>query len=74
MNKAIVNESIEIAKNLRIDANNILCITQMDGVEEMTIKIATLATGVLIMVEAIVAAGAICAELQKIAEAINKQK
>ena len=40
----------------------------------MSIEIATLITGVLIMVGAIIAGGAIYAGLQKIADAINKQK
>ena len=40
----------------------------------MTIEIATLAAGVLIMVGAIVGGGAIHAGLEKLADAINKQK
>ena len=40
----------------------------------MSVEIATLITGVLIMVGAIIAGGAIYAGLQKIADAINKQK
>jgi hypothetical protein len=40
----------------------------------MTIEIATLTTGVLIMVGAIIAGGAIYAGLEKLAKAIDKQK
>ena len=40
----------------------------------MTIEIATLGAGVLIMVGAIVGGGAIYAGLEKLAEAIKKQK
>jgi hypothetical protein len=40
----------------------------------MTIEITTLVTGVLIMVGAIIAGGAIYAGLEKLANAINKQK
>ena len=40
----------------------------------MSIEIATLIAGVLIMVGAIIAGGAIYAGLQKLADAINKQK
>jgi hypothetical protein len=40
----------------------------------MTVEIATLAAGVLIMVGAIVGGGAIYAGLEKLADAINKQK
>jgi hypothetical protein len=42
--------------------------------EDMTIEIATLVTGVLIMVGAIIAGGAIYAGLEKLTEAINNQK
>jgi len=40
----------------------------------MSIEIATLVAGVLIMVGAIIAGGAIYAGLEKLADAINKQK
>ena len=40
----------------------------------MTIEIATLIAGVLIMVGAIIAGGIIYAGLQKLADATNKQK
>ena len=40
----------------------------------MSIEIATLIAGVLIMVGAIIAGGAIYAGLEKLANAINKQK
>jgi hypothetical protein len=40
----------------------------------MTIEIATLAAGVLIMVGAIVGGSAIYAGLEKLADALNKQK
>jgi phosphate/sulfate permease len=40
----------------------------------MSIEIATLIAGVLIMVGAIIAGGAIYAGLEKLADAINKQK
>ena len=40
----------------------------------MTIEMATLVSGVLIMVGAIIAGGAIYAGLEKLAEAIKKQK
>lgn len=39
----------------------------------MTIEIATLATGVLIMVGAIIAGGAIYAGLEKLAKALEKK-
>ena len=40
----------------------------------MTIEIATLVAGVLILVGAIIAGGTIYAGLEKLADAINKQK
>ena len=40
----------------------------------MTIEIATLVTGVLIMVGGIIAGGAIYAGLEKLADALKKQK
>lgn len=46
----------------------------MEGGEEMDIEIATLIAGVLIMVGAIIAGGAIYAGLEKLTNAINKQK
>jgi phosphate/sulfate permease len=42
--------------------------------EEMTIEIATLTEGVLIMIGAVIAGGAVYAGLQKLADALNKQK
>ena len=42
--------------------------------KKLTIEIATLFSGVLIMVGAIIAGGAIYAGLEKIAEVLNKQK
>jgi phosphate/sulfate permease len=44
------------------------------GGKEMDIEIAIIVTGVLILVGAIIAGGAIYAGLEKIADAINKQK
>jgi hypothetical protein len=46
----------------------------MWGGDEMTIEIATLFTGFAVIVGACIAGGIIYAGLQKIAEAINKQK
>ena len=40
----------------------------------MSVEIATLITGVLIMVGAIIAGGIIYAGLEKLADAVNKQK
>ena len=40
----------------------------------MTVEVATLFTGVAIIVEACIAGGMIYAGLQKLADAINKQK
>jgi hypothetical protein len=40
---------------------------------QMTIEIATLVAGVLILVGALIAGGIIYAGLQKVADAINKQ-
>lgn len=48
--------------------------TLLDGGEGVTVEIATLFTGVAIIVGACIAGGIIYAGLQKIAEAINKQK
>jgi hypothetical protein len=44
------------------------------GGEEVTVEVATLFTGVAIIVEACIAGGIIYAGLQKLADAINKQK
>jgi hypothetical protein len=44
------------------------------GGEEMSIELATIISGVLIMIGIVVAGGAIYAGLQNIADALNKEK
>ena len=51
-----------------------LCRTGLEGGEKVTIEVATLFTGVAIIVGACIAGGIIYAGLQKLADAINKQK
>lgn len=47
--------------------------SQIRGGEKMTIEIATIATGVLIMVGAIIAGGIIYAGLEKLSNAMNNK-
>ena len=46
----------------------------LNGGKEMDIEIANIITGILVLVGAIIAGGAIYAGLEKIAKAIEKQK
>jgi hypothetical protein len=46
----------------------------LGGGEKLSVEIATLASGVLIMVGLIIGGGAIYAGLEKLAEALDKQK
>ena len=50
------------------------CVIVFIGGEEMDTEIAYIIVGVMILVGAIIAGGAIYAGLEKIANAINKQK
>ena len=63
-----------VCMELGLNKGSITRETLFERGEEVTIEIATLATGVLIMVGAIIAGGAIYAGLEKLTKAINKQK
>jgi len=70
-----VNDSIEITFKNSISRQKQHALYKLaGGGEEMDIEIAILIAGVLIMVGAIVGGGAIYAGLEKLVDAMNKQK